>query len=141
MEAYHSMNRRTTGLTSSYPRNAPSRELIEAVSAMKAEVQWSKLEDDGAYVIITPIAPYYMLWATKRWTQVMGYFVNDLLGLDISLLFGPKTDVMALLSLLSTMITGHSLHIMVRIILFSDIAPLLHIHLFRVRYIVGMVGK
>ena len=50
---------------------------------MQSEPRWSKLEDEGAYLVLTPLRPFYMLWATKKWTQLMGtcvcfvLFVNN----------------------------------------------------------------
>jgi hypothetical protein len=54
-------------------RPAPSKELIETISIMKSEVRWSKLdnEENGCYLVLTPMQPHYMLWATKKWTQWM----------------------------------------------------------------------
>jgi hypothetical protein len=40
----------------------PTRELIETVSPMKLEGNWSKLDEDGAYLVLSPQSPHLMLW-------------------------------------------------------------------------------
>lgn len=37
----------------------------------------------GAYLVLTPVRPFYMLWATRKWTQLTGYLVNDVIAYDI----------------------------------------------------------
>ncbi len=80
---------------SSIIRHVPSAEVMETLSLMKAEAKWSKLEDEssntptGSYLVVTATRPFYMLWATKRWTQLMGYLVNDIIAYELSVLFGP----------------------------------------------------
>ena len=56
-------------------RKPPSAEVIASLLLMQSEPRWSKLEDEGAYLVLTPLRPFYMLWATKKWTQLMGKFV------------------------------------------------------------------
>jgi hypothetical protein len=59
--------------------------LIAALSVMRSEPKWTGLDDDGAYLVLSPSGPFLVLWATKRWTQLTGYLVNDVLGASISL--------------------------------------------------------
>jgi hypothetical protein len=73
-------------------RKAPSPTLMNALSVMKNEYRWAKLEEQGAYLITSPEPPFIILWATKKWTQLTGYVLNDILAEDISILSGPKTD-------------------------------------------------
>jgi hypothetical protein len=90
----------------------PSKELMESVGAMKLDKNWAKLEEDGAYVVLSPYHPFYMIWTTKKWTQVMGYFIHDILGVEINLLFGPKTDVLAIHRAFEKVIQGYPQHLM-----------------------------
>jgi hypothetical protein len=47
-----------------------------------------------------------------------GYFIHDIIGTDISILFGPKTEAARLTRYLSVVATtGQAQHIMVRILL------------------------
>jgi hypothetical protein len=99
-------------LTNSFGKITPSKELIESVNAMKLDKNWSKLEGDGSYIVLSPYQPFYMVWATKKWTQSMGYFIHDLLGVEISLLYGPKTDVMGILRSFERVMYGQPQHLM-----------------------------
>lgn len=33
-------------------------------------MRWRELENEGAILVVAPEDPYYILWATKKWTQV-----------------------------------------------------------------------
>jgi hypothetical protein len=66
--------------------------VIASLLLMKSEPAWSKLEDEGAYLVLTPLRPFFMLWATRKWTQLTGYLVNDVIAYDICTLLGPKAD-------------------------------------------------
>jgi hypothetical protein len=35
--------------------------------------------------VLSPSGPFLVLWATKRWTQLTGYLVNDVIGASISI--------------------------------------------------------
>ena len=81
---------------------------------MKSEPNWSKLEDEGAYLVLTPLRPFYMLWATRKWTQLTGYLVNDVIAYDICTLLGPKADHYAFEEMLESVSAyGKTEHIMV----------------------------
>jgi hypothetical protein len=43
----------------------------------------------------------------------MGYFVNDILAVEVNLLFGPTTDGLSLLQVLSKVALGNTQHCMV----------------------------
>jgi len=47
---------------------------------MRNEPKWTGLDEDGAYLVLSPSGPFLVLWATKRWTQLTGYLVNDVIG-------------------------------------------------------------
>ena len=53
-------------------RTPPSAEVIASLLLMRSESGWSKLEDEGAYLVVTPLRPFFMLWATRKWTQLTG---------------------------------------------------------------------
>jgi hypothetical protein len=79
-------------------RHVPSAEVMETLSRMRAETRWQRLEDDSAhsptssYLVLTPQRPFYMLWATKRFTSLLGYLVHDLIAYEFSVLFGPHVQ-------------------------------------------------
>jgi hypothetical protein len=96
-------------------RKPPSPEVIASLLLMKSEPCWSKLEDEGAYLVLTPLRPFFMLWATRKWTQLTGYLVNDVIASDICTLLGPKADHFAFEECLEAVgAYGRTQHIMVR---------------------------
>lgn len=98
-------------------RKPPSPEVIASLLLMKSEPGWSKLEDEGAYLVVTPLRPYFMLWATRKWTQLTGYLVNDVIAYDICTLLGPKADHLAFEAALDSVAgSGKSEHIMVSLL-------------------------
>ena len=108
---------RTTIYALSY-RKPPSPEVIASLLLMKSEARWSKLEDEGAYLVLTPLRPFYMLWATRKWTQLTGFLVNDVIAYDICTLLGPKADHFAFEECLETVgAYGRTEHIMVGAVL------------------------
>lgn len=71
----------------------PSSSLMAAVSAMKRESRWLTLEESGqACVVLTPAEPQLIVWATKQWTNLTGYFINELIASELSCLYGPHTN-------------------------------------------------
>jgi hypothetical protein len=92
--------------------------LIAALSVMRSEPKWTGLDDDGASLVLSPSGPFLVLWATKRWTQLTGYLVNDVLGAfpPLSLCVVPclmmvmRTVMMMSMSHDSVLIIFHPLH-------------------------------
>lgn len=96
-------------------RNPPNAELIKELRKIQGEPQLRMLEDQGALLLLSPLSPYYMLWATRNWTQLTGYLVNDVVAYDINLLFGPQTDDQKIQHLLSLLHFGEPQHLMMNI--------------------------
>lgn len=109
-------------------RHVPSPEVMETLSLMKSESKWAKLEDEStfsttnsnvhsnAYLVVTAQRPYFMLWATKKWSQMMGYLVNDIIAYELSVVFGPQTqNIKKLESLLDAVNEGNPQHMVLPI--------------------------
>jgi hypothetical protein len=67
--------------------------ILSSLNIMRLETGWEKLADEGAFVIITFEKPYFILWATKKFTQLTGYLVNDVLASSFENLLNTKTDM------------------------------------------------
>jgi hypothetical protein len=95
-------------------RKPPSPEVIATLLLMKCEPCWSKLEDEGAFLVLTSLRPFFMLWATRKWTQLTGYLVNDVIAYDVCALLGPKADRGAFEELLESVgLHGRAEHMVV----------------------------
>lgn len=124
-----SLRQRPNGMT------MPSPELMETLNVLKGESNWGKLEDlTDSYLVITPEAPYYMLWATRKWSQLLGYFINDILAQEISSLFqGPNVLFEKILtSILPKVTMGQVDHLMTPIYRRDGKELLVSIHFFPV---------
>ncbi|KAJ1435098.1 hypothetical protein B484DRAFT_393722, partial [Ochromonadaceae sp. CCMP2298] len=97
-----------------YPhtRPPPSSHVIDSLLRMRLEPAWGRLEEEGAFLVLTPQRPFFMLWATKRWTQLTGYLVNDLIAYEVFALLGPKTDLGMIDRVLGSGSRGRSEHVM-----------------------------
>ena len=71
---------------------------METLSRMQSEPRWAKLEQDSmshatcSYLVLTAQSPFFMLWASRRWTQLTGYLVNDIIAYEVAALFGVHTQ-------------------------------------------------
>jgi hypothetical protein len=68
--------------------------LYASLAPLQLEVGWEKLNADGAYLVVTPTSPHVIMWCTRKWAQLFDYLLNDILGNDLTFLFGilTKTD-------------------------------------------------
>lgn len=67
--------------------------ILSSLNIMRLESGWEKLAEEGAFVIITFDKPYFILWATKKFTLLTGYLVNDVLASSFENLLSIKTDM------------------------------------------------
>eukprot|EP01035_Chromulina_nebulosa_P017731 gene17731-23323_t len=79
-----------TGFDKKHP---PSAQLLSALSKMQSESNWMRLEEDGgAFLIVANEEPYYIVWATKAWSKMTGYLLNEILACDVSVIEGKSSD-------------------------------------------------
>ena len=83
------------------PKKETSERLFSALSCMKLESGWERLNDEGAFLIFTP-PPMKAVWATRKWTLLTGFVWNDILCCELSFLSGASTDMLMVDKLLST---------------------------------------
>ena len=68
MSLYHSANNNNCLIH----RHPPTATLLSALLPLQLERRWMRLEEEGAFVIVSAESPYYILWATKKWSKVSG---------------------------------------------------------------------
>eukprot|EP01038_Epipyxis_sp_PR26KG_P009397 gene9397-12656_t len=62
----------------------PSSAIMSTLALMQSETLWGRLEDDdSAHLVISAHAPFYILWATRKWTQLTGFLLNEVIALDV----------------------------------------------------------
>lgn len=67
-----------------------SKEFITNLSLLKQEPQWAALDANNqlSYLILSPKAPFYVLYTNKRYLQTTGYVLLDLLAQPLDGLLG-----------------------------------------------------
>lgn len=92
-------------------RHPPTAAMLSALLPMQLERRWMRLEEEGAFVIISAEAPFYILWATKKWSKLTGYLINEVLSFHISLIMGPQKECERFLKALENVLDGNSVHL------------------------------
>lgn len=103
-------------------RPPPSSALIDSLMQMQRESRWQRFEDfcEGV-LVLTPEPPYCILWATKKWTLLTGYLLNEVLALDVDVLTGARTDKRRLRGCFDVAKTGQVAHIVVSVFVFLGV--------------------
>lgn len=97
-----------------HSRAPPSPAVMATLSVMQSELNWSNLEEEGsAYLVVTSASPYFILWSTKKFTQLTGFLVNDVIAYDFDILSGPLTNKTTMNEMLNNVIQGNAEHLVV----------------------------
>jgi serine/threonine protein kinase len=64
----------------------------QALLTVRRESQWEMLEQAGAFLILSAEFPFLVLGATKKWSQITGFLLSDIIARDLSFLEGTLSN-------------------------------------------------
>lgn len=92
------------------PRATLPSGVARAISVLRNERACEALEEKGAYLIMGAQFPYLIIGATRKWTQITGFLLSDILARDISFLEGAQSNKVLFRYICSEACRGRAAH-------------------------------
>jgi hypothetical protein len=84
--------------------------VARAISTLRSEPAWDELEALGPVLILGAQFPYLVIGATKKWSQLTGFLMSDVVAKDISFLEGAQSNKVLFRHVCAEVCRGHASH-------------------------------
>lgn len=84
--------------------------VARAIATLRAEPAWDALESLGPVLIVGAKKPFLVIGATKKWSQLTGFLMSDVVAKDLSFLEGAQSNKVLLRHVCAEVCKGRSAH-------------------------------